>query len=33
MNYDIAHSKVMHKYFLKAFYKRKNKKEYDLQIR
>ena len=33
INYDIAHSKVVYKYFLKAFYNRTNKKEYDSQIR
>ena len=27
-----AHSKVAHKYLLKAFYNRINKKDYDLQI-
>ena len=32
VNYDTAHSKVAHKYFLKMFYNRTNKKEYDLQI-
>ncbi len=33
VNYDIAHSKAAHKYLLKAFYYRTNKKEYDSQIR
>ncbi len=33
MNYDIAHSKATYKYLLKTFYKRRNKKEYELQIR
>lgn len=33
VNYDIAHSKAVHKYFFKAFYNRINKKEYNLQIR
>ena len=33
VNYDIAHSEAAHKYFLKAFYNRTNKKEYDAQIR
>ena len=31
-NDDIAHSKVVHKYFFKASYNKTNKKEYDLQI-
>ena len=29
VNYNIAHSKVVHKYILKAFYNRTNKKEYN----
>ncbi len=33
VNYDTAHSKGAHKYLLKAFYNRTNKKEYDSQIR
>lgn len=33
VNYDIAHSKAVHKYLLKAFYNNTNKKEYNLQIR
>ncbi len=32
VNYNTTHSKVAHKYFLKVFYNRMNKKEYDLQI-
>ena len=32
VNYDTAHSKAAHKYLLKAFYNRTNKKEYDAQI-
>ena len=32
VNYDTAHSKAAHKYFLKAFYNRTNKKEYNAQI-
>ena len=32
VNYDTAHSEAAHKYLLKAFYNRTNKKEYDLQI-
>ena len=32
VNYDIAHSEAAHKYLLKAFYNKINKKEYDLQI-
>ena len=33
VNYDTAHSKAAHKYLLKAFYNKTNKKEYDAQIR
>ena len=33
VNYDTAHSEAAHKYLLKAFYNRTNKKEYNLQIR
>ena len=33
VNYDTAHSKIAHKYLLKAFYNRTNKKEYDAHIR
>ena len=33
VNYDTAYSEAAHKYFLKAFYNRTNKKEYDAQIR
>ncbi len=33
VNYNTTHSKAAHKYLLKAFYNRTNKKEYDLQIR
>lgn len=33
VNYIIAHSKVMHKYFFKVFYNKTNKKKYNLQIR
>ncbi len=33
VNDDTAHSKGVHKYLLKAFYNRTNKKEYDSQIR
>ncbi len=33
LNYNIAYSKAVHKYLLKTFYNRINKKEYDLQIR
>lgn len=33
VNYDTAHSEAAHKYLLKAFYNRTNKKEYDAQIR
>ena len=32
VNYDTPHSKTVHKCLLKVFYKRTNKKEYDLQI-
>ena len=32
VNYNTTHSKAAHKYFLKAFYNKTNKKEYDLQI-
>ena len=32
INYNIAHSKAAHKYLLKAFYNKTNKKEYKLQI-
>ena len=32
VNYDIAHSKAVHKYFFKTFYNKINKKEYELQI-
>ena len=32
VNYDTAHSEAAHKYLLKAFYNRTNKKEYDSQI-
>ncbi len=32
VNYDTAHSKTVHKYLLKAFYNRINKKEYKSQI-
>ena len=32
VNYNTAYSKVAYKYFLKAFYNKKNKKEYKLQI-
>ncbi len=32
INYDIAHSEAAHKYLLKAFYRRTNKKEYESQI-
>ncbi len=32
VNYNTTHSKVTHKYFLKAFYNRMNKKEYKSQI-
>ena len=33
VNYNTAHSEAAHKYFLKAFYNKTNKKEYELQIR
>ncbi len=33
VNYNTAHSEAVHKYLLKAFYNKTNKKEYDLQIR
>ena len=33
VNYDTAHSEAAHKYLLKAFYNKTNKKEYDAQIR
>ena len=32
INYNIAHNKAAHKYLLKTFYNRTNKKEYNLQI-
>ena len=32
INYDTAHNEVAYKYFLKTFYGRINKKEYELQI-
>ena len=32
VNYDTAYNKVAHKYLLKVFYNRINKKEYNLQI-
>ena len=32
VNYDTAHSKAAHKYLLKAFYNRTNKKKYDAHI-
>ncbi len=32
VNHDTAYSEVAHKYLLKVFYNRTNKKEYDLQI-
>ncbi len=32
INYDTAHSEAAHKYFLKAFYGRTNKKKYKSQI-
>ena len=31
-NYNNVYSKVTHKYLIKIFYNRTNKKEYDLQI-
>lgn len=30
VNYNTAYSKAVHKYFLKAFYNKTNKKEYNL---
>ncbi len=33
LNYDTTHSETVHKYLLKAFNNRTNKKEYDSQIR
>ncbi len=33
VNYDTTYSEAAHKYLLKAFYNRTNKKEYNLQIR
>ena len=33
VNYDTAHSKVVHKNLFKAFYNKINKKENELQIR
>ncbi len=32
VNYDTVHSEATHKYLLKAFYNRTNKKQYDSQI-
>lgn len=32
VNYDIAHSETTHKYLLKTFQNKSNKKEYNLQI-
>lgn len=32
INYDTAHNEAAHKYLLKAFYGRTNKKEYESQI-
>ena len=32
INYNIVHSKAAHKYFLKTFYNKTNKKEYNSQI-
>lgn len=32
MNYNIARNKTVYKYFLKVFYNKTNKKEYELQI-
>ena len=32
VNYKTAYSKMMHKYFLKVFYHKTNKKKYKLQI-
>ena len=33
VNYDTTYSKIAHKYFLKAFYNRTNKKKYNMQSR
>ncbi len=33
VKYDTTYSETVHKYLLKAFYNRINKKKYDLQIR
>lgn len=33
VNYDTTYSKAAHKYLLKAFYNKTNKKKYELQIR
>ncbi len=33
VNYDTTHSKAAHKYLLKVFYNKTNKKEYNSQIR
>lgn len=33
INYDTIYSKVAHKYLLKIFYNKMNKKEYNLQVR
>lgn len=32
VNYNITYSEMVHKYLLKAFYNKINKKEYNLQI-
>lgn len=32
INYNIAYSKIAHKYFLKVFYTKTNNKRYKLQI-
>ena len=32
INYDMVHSEAVHKYFLKAFYRKTNKKENESQI-
>ena len=32
VNYDTGYSKAAHKYLVKEFYNKTNKKEYDLQI-
>ena len=32
INCNMAHNETTHKYFLKAFYRRTNKKKYKLQI-